>query len=120
MPVNSMSPSAPRRPVRRRPLLIVGGLIVVAVLAVGAYGVWYLFLQGPGPAAVGGSASLAPIPTSLAVASSRASGSTAVASAGIGSAAPDSGGGTASFDGTWNVDSTIGSFDDFSDSFVGY
>jgi hypothetical protein len=70
--MSSNSSSAPRRSGMRTPLLIVGGLIIVAAVAVGAYGIWYLFLQGPGPAAVGGSASLAPIPTTIAVATSAA------------------------------------------------
>jgi polyisoprenoid-binding protein YceI len=106
----------------RTPALIVGGLILLAVVAVGAYGIWYLFLQGPGPAAVGGSASLAPIPTTVAVASAGQSVGPAaptVASGATGSGAPGSGTAT-SFDGTWNVDTTIGSFSDFSNSFVGY
>ena len=120
MPVNSMSPSAPRRSGWRRPLLIVGGLIVVAAVAVGAYGIWYLFLQGPGPAAVGGSASLAPIPTTVAAAASGATGSPGASNGAIASGPTGSGSGTGSFNGTWNVDTTIGSFSDFSDSFVGY
>jgi polyisoprenoid-binding protein YceI len=91
----------------------------LAVVAVGAYGIWYLFLQGPGPAAVGGSASLAPIPTTVAVAGSGSSGSPVASNVASGSGA--TGSETASsFDGTWNVDTTIGSFSDFSDSFVGY
>src|SRR4051812_824458 len=105
MPVTLTSPSARRRPVRT-PLLIVGGLIVLAVVAVGAYGIWYLFLQGPGPAAVGGSASLAPIPTTVAAAATGSPGSPTTSSVAPGSA--PAGSATASFDGTWNVDTTIG------------
>ncbi|MFI5226286.1 MAG: YceI family protein, partial [Candidatus Limnocylindrales bacterium] len=63
------------------------------------YGLWYLFLQPSGPAAVG-DASLAPIPSTAA-----------------GSSVPLASGGLA---GTWSVDTSIGSFSDFSDSFVGY
>jgi polyisoprenoid-binding protein YceI len=118
-PVTSTSPSAPRRSGLRTPLLIVGGLIIVAAVAVGAYGIWYLFLQGPGPAAVGGSASLAPIPTTIAVAGTAQPTSAAASSGASGSVATASGA-AGSFDGTWNVDTTIGSFSDFSDSFVGY
>jgi polyisoprenoid-binding protein YceI len=74
------------------------GVVIVGAIAVGGYGVWYLFLRPPGPAAVGGSASLAPIPTTVVTASGVAR----------------------DFDGTWTVDPSIGSFDDFSGSFVGY
>ena len=83
----------------RRPLLIVAGAVLLAVLAAGGYGLWYLFLQPPGPAAVADS-SLPPVPTSSAAGSSQ----------------PVSGG----IDGTWNVDTSIGSFADSTSSFVGY
>ena len=73
----------------------------MAAVAVGGYGIWYLFLQGPGPAAVGNGASLAPIPSNLA------------SSAGTGT-------GTGSFDGTWNVDTSIGDGTVANGSFVGY
>lgn len=65
---------------------------MIGGLAAGGYGIWYLFLQGPGPAAV---SSAAPIP----------SGATTNLTA---------------TDGEWTVDSSIGSFSDFSDSWVGY
>lgn len=84
------------RPRWRHPLVLLAALVVVAGLAVGGYGIWYLFLQGPGPAGVGNGASLAPIPSSVA------------------------NGGATNFDGTWSVDTKVGSFSDFSGSFVGY
>jgi polyisoprenoid-binding protein YceI len=86
-------------PARRRSLALVAAAALIAAIAAGAYGVWYLFLQGPGPAAVG-DATLPPVP------STAASSSSPLASGGI--------------DGTWNVDTSIGSFSDFSGSFVGY
>ena len=82
----------------RRPLLLLFVAVLVAGVAGGGYGLWYLFLRPAGPAAVG-SQSLAVLP-SLAAASS-----------------PLPSGG---LEGTWNVDTTIGSFADSSDSFVGY
>src|ERR1700730_1000982 len=96
-----MTPDPQSRPLRapRRalPFIVAGALL--AVLAGGGYGVWYLFLQPAGPAAVS-QATLPPVP-------STAAGSTRpLAFSGI--------------DGTWNVDTSIGSFTDFSGSFVGY
>jgi polyisoprenoid-binding protein YceI len=78
------------------PLLrIIAVLIVLAAVAGGTYGLWYLFLSPPGPAAVGASnAPAASVSASVAVPSSA--------------------------DGTWKVDTAIGSFDDFTSSFVGY
>jgi polyisoprenoid-binding protein YceI len=84
---------------RRGPLGLVIVAALVAAVAVGAYGVWYLFLQGPGPAAVA-DATLPPVP------STAASSSSPVASGDV--------------SGTWKVDTSIGSFSDFSGSFVGY
>jgi polyisoprenoid-binding protein YceI len=86
------------RPRRRNPLVLLAGLVLLGAVAAGAYGIWYLFLQGPGPAAVGGGASLAPIPSGGANASSSSAG----------------------FNGSWKVDTSIGSISDFSGSFVGY
>jgi polyisoprenoid-binding protein YceI len=86
------------RPRRRNPLVLLAVLVLLGAVAAGAYGIWYLFLQGPGPAAVGGNASLAPIPSSAANASISSGG----------------------FDGAWKVDTSIGSISDFSGSFVGY
>jgi polyisoprenoid-binding protein YceI len=97
---------SPRRP--GRPLAIAAAVIAVAVLAGAAYGFWYLFLKSSGPAAVA-DASLPPIPSSSAGASSSAAASAASSSA-------TSGG----VDGTWNVDTSIGSVADASGTFVGY
>jgi polyisoprenoid-binding protein YceI len=78
----------------RGPALVIVAVLVIGAVAVGAYGIWYLFLQGPGPAAVGSS------PAAIPSANANAS--------------------LATTDGTWNVDTSIGSFSDFSSSFVGY
>jgi polyisoprenoid-binding protein YceI len=77
--------------------LLFGALAVIVAVAaaVGGYGIWYLFLQPPGPAAVGNSP--------VAIPSSAASGNPLTTT-----------------DGTWQVDTSIGSFSDFSDSWVGY
>jgi polyisoprenoid-binding protein YceI len=74
----------------RLPIII--GIAVVAVLALGIGGVIYMF-SGSAPAAVS-----------------------------LGSAAPgsSSAAGGGSLEGTWKVDTSIGSFSDFSSSFVGY
>jgi polyisoprenoid-binding protein YceI len=95
-------------------LRIAVAAILLAIVAAGAFGLWYVFLRPSGPAAVGD--------TSLVVPSAAASPSAAVgASPGVdpsaaASSAPLNGG----VDGTWNVDTSLGSFSDFSDSFVGY
>jgi polyisoprenoid-binding protein YceI len=93
---------------RRRPagpLGIVGAVIVLAVLAGAAYGIWYLFLKPSGPAAVA-EAGLPPLPSSSA--------------AGASASAASSGSTTGSLDGTWNVDTSVGSVSDSSGTFVGY
>ena len=82
--------------------------IVVLAVAVGVAAAAYM-LSGSAPAAVS-LASAAPAP-------SPAGAGTA------GSAQPPGSGGAgsaSSLDGTWKVDTSIGSFSDFSDSFVGY
>ncbi|HVQ23189.1 MAG TPA: YceI family protein [Candidatus Saccharimonadia bacterium] len=89
-------------------------LIAVAVFAVG-FGLYYLFLRPAGPAAVA-DATLPPVGTAA------PNGATATdAGATGGTATTDPGAGSATgIDGTWEVDTSIGSFSDFSDSFVGY
>jgi len=82
----------------RRPASLIAIAIVIALLIAGAFGLWYLFLRPAGPAAVG--ATSVPVPSLAAGASS----------------APLVGG----IDGSWKVDTSIGSFSDFSSSFVGY
>lgn len=98
---------------RRWPILVLLAL-VVAMLLGGWLGFSYLFLRPAAPAAVGlAGASTTPRATSsvdAATASPVATASRTV-SAEVGGAV---------FDGTWNVDSSIGSFSDFSGSFVGY
>jgi polyisoprenoid-binding protein YceI len=97
------SRTSPRRPAR--PLTIVGAVVILAVLAGAAYGIWYLFLKPSGPGAVT-EASLPPLPSSSAAAAS--------------SSAASSGTTTGSIDGTWNVDTSVGSVSDSSGTFVGY
>jgi polyisoprenoid-binding protein YceI len=85
----------------RRIALLVAGL---AVAGGAAYGAYFLFLRPAGPP-----------PVSLASASPAASAAAeSVPSEASGSAT------TADFDGTWTVDTSIGSFTDFSSAFVGY
>jgi polyisoprenoid-binding protein YceI len=100
----SSSRTSPRRPAR--PLAIVAALIALAILAGAAYGVWYLFLKPSGPAAVS-DASLPPLPSSSAAAGASATAATS----------GSTGGGV---DGTWNVDTSVGSVADGSGTFVGY
>jgi polyisoprenoid-binding protein YceI len=69
-------------------------VVVIAAVAGGGYGLWYVLLGPAGPAAVSSGAPVIP------------NGATV--------AAP------ASFDGAWNVDASLGSISDGSDSFVGY
>ena len=85
--------------------------MLVALVAGGGYGIWYLFLRPSGPPPV--SISNVPIASASGAASTPGAASPA-------SGSPASGGSTGSLDGTWKVDQTLGSFSDFSDSFVGY
>ena len=79
---------------KRNLLITIAAVVVLAGVAGGGYGLWYLFLRPGGPASV---ASAPPIlPT------------------GVGLPAP------ASLDGTWNVNTSLGSMDDFSASWAGY
>ena len=92
---------------RRSPLVLgLIGLVILGALA-GAGGLAYLFLRGAPPPAVGlGTASpgsTQPAATIGAVPTGAASTNDPIG-----------------LDGTWSIDTTIGSFDDFSSSFVGY
>lgn len=90
---------------RRSPLVL--AVVVLAVLGVTAAvaGLGYLFLRAPAPAPVGlGSPGASAKGSSAAPLPSRAASTI----------------GPAGLDGTWTIDQTIGSFADFSDSFVGY
>lgn len=91
---------------RRSPIALAAVLLVVAI---GAGGLWYLFLRDAGPAAVGISTPAPGSTSSLALpaASCLPSASSPASSA-------------ADLAGTWAIDPSIGSFSDFSDSFVGY
>jgi polyisoprenoid-binding protein YceI len=81
---------------RRRNLTLVVVAVLVVLAAGGGYGLWYLFLRPSGPAAV-------------------TSESLALPSAAVSSPLPAGG-----LAGTWNVDTSIGSSADSTDSFVGY
>jgi len=81
--------------------------IGLAVLAAAAAGAWYLFLRAPAPSAV----ALGAEPAATATDSAE----TATPDAASAEAPPPAG-----LVGTWTVDGSIGSFDDFSGSFVGY
>jgi len=81
---------------RRRNITIVVVAVLLVLVAAGGYGLWYLFLRPSGPAAVSSE--------SLVLPSAAAS-------------SPLPSGGLA---GTWNVDTSIGSLADSTDSFVGY
>jgi polyisoprenoid-binding protein YceI len=97
---------------RSRPIFWIGVAILALAIAGGGYGIWYLFLKpgGPPPVNIG----TVPVP-SLAGSPVSASASLPAATTAIASAAA-----TSSVDGTWKVDTTLGSFSDFTSSFVGY
>jgi polyisoprenoid-binding protein YceI len=92
-------------------VLIVGAALVVLVAV--AAGTWYLFLRAPAPAEV----ALGAEPFATASPSSSPSATDAPATP---EATTDAANDPAGLDGTWTVDSSIGSFSDFSGSFVGY
>jgi polyisoprenoid-binding protein YceI len=82
------------RPHRNRNLLLVVlGVLVVAAVAAGGYGLWYILIGPSSPTAVGTAPAIP---------------------AGAGVAVP------ASLDGTWNVATSLGTIDDGTATFVGY
>ncbi len=90
--------------------------MAVAALAAAAAGAWYLFLRPPAPAEV----ALAAVPTA-APTDDPTEAPASEAPAPAESAAPAASAAVAvGLDGTWTVDPSVGSFDDFSGSFVGY
>ena len=110
----------------RGPILMVIGIVV---LAVAGAGLWYLFCRPAGPAAVslGGtptpSAAAAIDPTATTAPTSAPSTGAAASAPATSSAGTGTATGSGSGDGiagTWNVDPSVGSFSDFSGSFVGY
>jgi polyisoprenoid-binding protein YceI len=117
---------------RRGPIIAVVAVIVL-VVAIG--GAWYLFLRpsGPAPVSLGSAAPRtaqpsaaadpAADPDGAAATAGPSAGVTAGPSAGASASAPGSSQDTSAagaISGTWNVDPTVGSFEDFSGSFVGY
>ena len=110
--MSSSRPASADRPSWLRLFLIVAA---VAVLAAAAAGAWYLFLRPPAPAEV----ALAAVPTA-APTDGATEAPTSASPAAAESAAPAASAAAAGLDGTWTVDPSIGSFDDFSGSFVGY
>jgi polyisoprenoid-binding protein YceI len=89
---NSPAPASNRLRSNRKLLLVVLGVVAIAAIAAGGYGLWYVLIGPSAPAAVAG----------------------AVIPAGAGVAAP------ASLDGTWNVATSLGNIDDGTATFVGY
>lgn len=99
--------------VRGRPWLPIGlAVVAIALVAGGAVGFSYLFLRPAVPAAVG-----------LSSESTEPGAATTDATPSDAPAAPSASASTGSEDGlagSWDVDPSIGSFSDFSGSFVGY
>ena len=94
----STSPTPPatarRSHTTRNLLMAAAAVVVLAGVAVGGYGLWYLFLSPAGPAAVASSAPVFP--------------------AGTGVPAP------VAMDGSWTVNVSLGSMSDYSASWAGY
>jgi polyisoprenoid-binding protein YceI len=91
-PTTNPPPSGPSHR-RRNALLAIAAVLILAAVAVGGYGLWYLFLRPAGPAAVAEAAPVFPTQT--------------VAAA-------------TSLDGQWQVNTSLGSMSDYSASWVGY
>jgi polyisoprenoid-binding protein YceI len=101
----------------RLPIALV--VAVVAVFALGIGGVIYMF-SGTAPAAVSLDASAGTAIPTVAAGASTAPSTVSLAAPSSSSAAAPSAAPGGGLDGTWNVDTSIGSFSDFSGSFVGY
>src|SRR5829696_6465646 len=109
--------TAPIPTSRRAPILVVAAL---AVVVAGAAGLWYLFFRaaGPAPVSLGSSAPATSLPAA-------SPGAVAEATPGASDDAPGTTPSAAAADasgvaGTWTVDPSVGSFSDFTSSFVGY
>lgn len=89
-----ISPTVPQPHTKRNLLMVLVGVVALAAVAAGGYGLWYILIGPAGPAAVSAGAPVIP--------------------SGVSVAAP------ASFDGPWKVDTSFGSMNDFSSSWVGY
>jgi polyisoprenoid-binding protein YceI len=102
-------------PTRRAPILAV---VAMVALAIAGAGLWYLFLRPAGPAPVSlGSAA----PTQVAETTTGAPASEDPTEASSAEPAESQGDATRdAIEGTWAVDPSVGSFTDFSSSFVGY
>jgi polyisoprenoid-binding protein YceI len=112
----SQPPSSPAPTSGNRNARIGIGILVAGILVVGAFGIYYLFLRPEGPAAVA-DATLPPVATA---APTQVGPTQPDAGNGASASAAPRGGAATGIDGTWNVDRSIGSFSDFSGSFVGY
>lgn len=106
MTTNPPAPSGVRRP---NTALRIGIIAIVALAIAGGAGIWFLFFRGGEPAPV----NLANVPLASASSAPGASAAAPAATAGAGT-------GTAptSFDGTWTVDTSLGTGD--TGTFVGY
>ena len=119
-PAPATTPPAATSAGRRRWLMAGAVVVALALLVAGGAGFSYLFLREAPPAAVGltsasPSAAATDAPAESAAATDEPTATTDPAASG------DATGGTASgLDGTWTVDPSVGSFSDFSGSFVGY
>ena len=116
--MSSSHPASTSRPSWLRLFLIV---VAVAVLAAAAAGAWYLFMRPAAPAEV----ALAVVPTAAPTTDTTEAPASeepaAAESSAAESAAPAASAAVATgLDGTWTIDPSIGSFSDFSGSFVGY
>lgn len=105
--------ASPGRPWLRVLLVVV----MLGVLAAGAAGAWYLFFRAPAPAEV----ALGAEPTATATPADPSEAPASDDPAAAESTSPEATTDTSTgLDGTWTVDASIGSFGDFSSSFVGY
>jgi polyisoprenoid-binding protein YceI len=115
-PAPATTPSAASATGRRRWLMVGAVLVALALLVAGWMGFSYLFLRDAPPAAVGltsaSPSASAPAPAESAAATDPATADPA--------ASEDTTGAASGLDGTWTVDPSVGSFSDFSGSFVGY
>jgi polyisoprenoid-binding protein YceI len=111
-----MTSSTPTPSPRRGPLLAIAG---IALVVLAAAGLWYVFLRpsGPAPVAIGTTPSAAATATPAASAAAESAVPAGSPAASEEASAPGGEGGIA---GLWTTDPSVGSFDDFSSSFVGY